>query len=167
MSITVKKNLVEQTIDLEELFGVSFKGKRSLKEAIAERAVEIIKERTQRGEGMRFDSSGRGRPVPSFAPYSKSYSESLDFDAWGKSKRDVNLTLKGDMLELMDLKRQSGETITIGWTDPLENKKAYAHTVGREGDSKVNVPARPFFGLTKSDLKSLVKEFEDEINGED
>jgi phage gpG-like protein len=154
---------VEQTINLEELFGTSFKRKKDLREAIAERAIEIIKDRTQSNVGMKFDASGRGRPVD-FVPYSKKYIDSLEFDAWGKSAKDVNMTLKGDMLELMDIKRQSGDSITIGWTSSLENKKAYAHTVGKEGDSKVNVPSRPFFGLTKSELKSLVKEFEDEVD---
>lgn len=164
MSITVKRNLVEQTINLEELFGTTFKRKKELREAIAERAIQMMQERVEDGVGVKFASNGSARQYDlNSIPYSKEYVNSLDFAAFGKSKGEVNLRLKGDMLELIDIKKQTSDTITLGWTDKLENKKAYAHTVGKSGDSKVTVPARPFFGLTKSDLKQLVREFKSEV----
>lgn len=152
-----KKSRVEQTIDLSEVFGVDFKGLRSLREAIGGAIIEKIKARAESGQGMRFDGE-RGTPVKLKSPYSKSYSKSLDFKVFGKGKSKVNMTLSGDMLGLMDIKKQDGNSITIGWNDETENAKAYNHSVGD------TVPRRPFFGVSKKELEEIKKNFSDEIN---
>lgn len=153
-----KKSKVEQEIDLKEVFGIDFKGLRSLREAIGEAILARIRERTQQEKmGMSFGADGRGRPVSLKKPYSKEYSETLDFKAFGKSRSEVNMTLTGDMLGLMDIKRQDGNSITIGWTDATENAKAYNHSVGD------TVPRRPFFGISKTELQDIKKEFRSEI----
>lgn len=151
------KTNVEQTIDLDEVFGVDFSGMRSLREAIGEAILDRIRTRTQSGDGIKFDGMGRGKPVKLKSPYSKSYSKSLDFKAFGKSRGNVNMTLTGDMLGLMDIKRQSGNSITIGWTDQDENAKAYNHSLGD------TVPSRPFFGISKTELQAIKKDFGSEI----
>jgi len=153
---TFQKNKVEQTIDLEEIFGVDFRGLRSLREAIGEAILARIRERTQSGDGI--TSYGDN---PNFvrlkSPYSKSYAKSIEFQAAGKSKGKVDMTLTGDMLELMDIKKQTGNSLTIGWNDPTENKKAFNHNTGD------TLPRRPFFGISKKELKDIRDEFRDDI----
>ena len=140
-----------------EVFGVDFSGARSLREAIGEAILARIRARTEAGDGMSFDAMGRGRQIKLKSPYSKSYIDSLDFKAFGKKPSQVNMKLTGDMLGLMDIKRQSSNSITIGWTDATENAKAYNHSVGD------TVPRRPFFGVSKSELQDIKREFKSEI----
>lgn len=151
-----KKTKVEQTIDLKEVFGTDFRGMRSLREAIGEAILNRIRERSQSGQGVSF-SGNRARPVTLKTPYSKEYADSLDFKAFGKSRSNVNMTLTGDMLNLMDIKRQNGNSITIGWNDSTENAKAFNHSTGD------TVPRRPFFGVSKTELSDIKKEFKSEI----
>lgn len=152
-----KRTSVEQTIDLKEIFGVDFKGARSLREAIGGAIIEKIRARTAAGDGMSFDGLGRGRKVKLKSPYSKQYIDSLDFKAFGKKPSQVNMSLTGDMLGLMDIKRQDSNSITIGWSDGTENAKAYNHSTGD------TVPRRPFFGVSKAELQEIRREFKSEI----
>lgn len=154
---TFKKSKVKQTINLKDEFGVDFRGMNSLKEAIGGAIIERIRDRAKSGQGMSFGGSGRGTPVKLKSPYSKEYSDSLDFKAFGKSRGNVNMTLTGDMLGLMDVVNIDGNNITIGWTDAEENAKAFNHSVGD------TVPRRPFFGVSKSELQDIKKEFGTEI----
>ena len=153
-----QRTRVEQTIDLQDAFGIDFKGLRSLREAIGEAILSRIRQRTSNGEQIKFDALGRAR-IKSFTEgrYSDEYADTLDFKAFGKSQRNVNMTLTGDMLGLMDIKRQSGNSITIGWTDATENAKAYNHSIGD------TVPERPFFGISKGELEDIKGEFSSEI----
>lgn len=112
-----------------------------LKEAIAQDIIDFIIDRTQSGK----DVEGR-----SFKGYSKEYAESLEFQAFGKSKSEVNLTLSGQMLGTMDLIDTSGDSIIIGWTDAEESAKAFNHQTGD------TVPARPFFGISERDLENEI-----------
>lgn len=153
----ISKRLIEQEIDLEEVFGVDFTGKPALREIIGERIIDYIKTRTENGEGVKFGESGKGTPVKLKSPYSDSYAESPDFKAFGKSRSKVNMRLTGDMLELMDVTKQSSNTITIGWRDTEQIPKAYNHLVGD------TVPERPFFGVTKSEVKELARDLKDEV----
>lgn len=151
------KNKVTQTINLEEAFGISFKGKRSLREAIGGAIIERIQTRTSAGTSMTFSADGAGRTGRLKSPYSKSYAKSDEFKAFGKSKGKVNMTLTGDMLNLMDITKQTGNSITIGWDDTEENNKAFNHSVGD------TVPKRPFFGVSKGELKAIKKDFSKDI----
>lgn len=153
---TFKKTKVKQKINLEEEFGVDFKGRRSLREAIGGAIIERIRKRTEAGQGISF-TGDQGRPVKLKAPYSKTYASTLDFKAAGKSRGNVNMKLTGDMLGLMDIVSQDGNSITIGWSDREENAKAYNHSVGD------TVPKRPFFGVSKKELSEIKREFSDEI----
>ena len=153
---TFKKSKVKQTINLKDEFGVDFRGMNSLKEAIGGAIIERIRKRTSEGTGMSF-SGGSGREVKLKGPYSKEYADSLDFKAFGKSRGKVNMSLTGDMLGLMDVIQVDGNKITIGWEEAEENAKAYNHSVGD------TVPRRPFFGVSKKELKDIKKEFGSEI----
>lgn len=154
---TFKKSKVKQTINLKDEFGVDLRGLNSLKEAIGGAIIERIRSRTQAGQGVSFSAGGSGRPVKLKAPYSKEYADSLDFKAFGKSRGKVDMKLTGDMLGLMDVIQIEGNKITIGWNDSTENAKAYNHSVGD------TVPRRPFFGVSKKELKEIKDEFGDEI----
>lgn len=147
----VKKNRVEQTIELKELFRGVDLSNRDLKEFIGEAIIEYMRERTLSGQGVRFSEDGKGSSV-TFKKYSKAYTESDDFKAFGKSKNEVNLKLTGDMLGLMDIVDVGKDTITIGWNDEDQVPKAFNHITGD------TVPARPFFGVSKSELNELAKE---------
>ena len=152
----VTKRVIEQRIDLEEAFGVDFTGKRNLREIIGERIIEKIRERTESGTGMTIDDSGRGHPSE-FKGYSKEYRESPEFKAFGKSPTGkVNLKLTGDMLELIDIKKQDSNSITIG-VDSDEVLKAYNHQTGD------TVPRRPWFGISKGELMEIVQELKPEV----
>jgi len=154
----ISKKKVSQTINLKDEFGVDFSRKADLREAIGQVILDKIKERTANGEGMKFDSIGRGRAVKLKSPYSKKYAESLDFKAAGKSKNKVNMSLTGDMMELMDITKNKGNEITIGWAaSDDQDAKASNHLLGD------TVPKRPFFGVSKQELKEVKREIKDDI----
>jgi len=156
--IKISKNNVEQTIDLEDLFGVSFKGAPALKEAIGQKIIDRIVQRTEAGDSMTFNSKGDGRVGKLKKPYSKSYVDSTEFKAHGKSKNKVNMKLTGDMLGLLDIKKQSGDSITIGWNKgDGQDAKAFNHSTGD------TVPKRPFFGVNKKELDRIKKGFKSEV----
>ena len=153
----VTKRTVEQTIDLEEMFGINFKGSREMREYIGQVIIDEIRSRTLAGRGVRFDNDVKGEKVKLKSPYSKMYTESMEFKAFGKSKNEVNMTLSGDMLGLMDITKQEGNTITIGWNDDTQTKKAFNHI---KGDT---VPERPFFGISIGEMKSIVKDLRPQV----
>jgi len=154
----VTKRRVSQTINLKDEFGIDFSGKPDLREAVGQAILDKIKQRTSEGKGMRFDSKGRGSKVKLKSPYSKEYAKSLDFRAAGKSKKKVNMKLTGDMMELMDVTKNKGNNITIGWdTGDDQDAKAFNHVTGD------TVPKRPFFGVSKGELKEIKKEIKDDI----
>lgn len=148
--LKLKKNSVEFTVDLKELFGVDFKGNRALREVIGQAIIDRMRERTDQGLAV-------GGKKNLKAPYSKTYAETDEFKAFGKSRSKVDMQLTGDMMGLMDIKKQDGNTITIGWDDPTENAKAYNHNTGD------TVPKRPFFGMTNEELDDVKKEFKSEV----
>ncbi len=153
----VNKNNVEQTINLKDEFGIDFSGRRPLRELIGQAIIDKIRSRTADGQGMRFGRGGSGTPVKLKSPYSKEYSKSLEFRAFGKSRSKVNMSLTGDMMGLMDIKKQTGNTLTVGWDEKEENNKAFNHM---SGDT---VPTRPFFGVSKVELQDIKREFRSDI----
>jgi hypothetical protein len=132
------------------MFGVNLRGQDALKQAIGQKIIDKIQERTQQDgrDGLLGNSSSKG--------YSKQYRNSLDFDAAGKGSK-VNLTLTGDMLETMDVVDISGNEVVIGWQSREEQLKAGNHITGD------TVPKRDFFGLTRSDISEIKSEFAGEI----
>jgi hypothetical protein len=153
----ITKSNIEQEIDLKEIFGVDFRNKRSLKEALAQAIIDKMVSRTESGKGISFGKDGRGRKVKLKSPYSKEYSKSDDFKAFGKSRSNVNLKLTGDMLGSIDVKSVSGNKVRVGITDEEEILKAFNHSTGD------TVPKRPFFGVSKSELLQIKREFGSDI----
>lgn len=146
----IKKSGVYQRFNLKEMFGVDVSKTPELRKAIGQAIIDHILERTENGKAI-------GGNVDLKSPYSDEYAKSVGFKAAGKSKGDVNMTLNGDMLGLMDIIDESPNTITIGWVDEKENLKAYNHNVGD------TVPKRPFFGLNKSEIRAIAKKFKPEV----
>lgn len=153
----ISKRKISQTINLKEEFGINFRGRDALKTALGQAIIDKIRARTESGEGVKFDSRGRGRSTKLKSPYSEAYAKSDEFKAFGKSKTKVNMKLTGDMLGLMDITKIDGNKLEIGWDDREETLKAYNHLTGD------TVPQRPFFGISKSELKEIKKEFGREI----
>jgi hypothetical protein len=138
----ISKKNIYQKINLKELFGVDFGNDTDLKEYIGQLIIERIRQRTESGVDIDGDA---------FKGYSKAYKESLPFKAFGKSE-DVNMTLSGDMLGLMDIIDESRNVITIGWSDETNKLKAANHNGG------YTLPKRQFFGVNEKELRQIVKE---------
>jgi hypothetical protein len=152
--VKASQSKVSQTINLQELLGVSFKGETGFRRSVAQAVIDYILERTDKNissTGEKFES-----------PYSDVYANSEEFKLAGKSKRNVNLELTGQMKASIDLISDTPNTITIGITGE-QAKKGYNHQVGD------TVPPRPFIGFQSESevnkLKALLtKQFADEIN---
>jgi len=151
--LTFQESRVEQKINLRDLFGAE--PSEAIKERFGQEVIDQIAKRTKSGIGMSFSSSGAGFQTDlQRIPYSKSYKESQAFKAFGK-RNNVNLTLTGDMLGLLEIKDIDDESITIGWSDSTENAKAFNHSVGD------TLPKRPFFGVSNGELELLKTKFKD------
>ncbi|MFO0447763.1 MAG: hypothetical protein ACK52I_03575 [Pseudomonadota bacterium] len=148
----VSLSKIEQEIDLKEFFDADLAESRGIKEAIAQAVIDKIVERTEGGEGLRFSSNGAATPIKLKSPYSKMYAESLEFKAAGKSKNKVNMTLSGDMLAGIDVGSVEGNKIKIYIRDD-QVPKAFNHLTGD------TVPARPFFGISKSEMEDIASKF--------
>lgn len=147
--LNLTKRDVSQTINLEEMFGVSFQGEKALRMAIAQKVIDYIVKRTQEGK----DISGKN-----LAKYHPDYVASAEFELAGKSKNEVNMTLTGNMLAQLDMLSDSPNTIRIGWDDNNEILKAYNHNIGD------TVTKREFFGITSKEAKEVIlEEFEKDI----
>lgn len=146
----VSKKTIEQVIDLGEIFGVDATDAPALKESLAQAIIDYIVERTQSGKAY-----GGGKLK---SPYSPEYVKSREFKAAGKSAGEVDLELTGDMLASIGVLSTSGNKIKIGITDELQVLKAYNHQTGD------TVPARPFFGVTKTDLDQIGDDFSSDFD---
>lgn len=125
------------------------------REGLAFDVLEFIRNRTEKGK----DKNNR-----SFKKYSTAYTESLDFSIAGKSKKP-NLKLSGDMLDDMDLLSHKKGSILIGYENGSENNaKADGNITGSYGRPSGNSKhARDFLGITKKDLKKVIKVYDDEV----
>lgn len=122
--------------------------KPSQRKELADLIIEHIVDRTQRG----LDKDGR-----KFGPYSKAYTESLDFKNAGKRKGKVDLTLSGDMLAALSLLNEKKGALTVGYERGAEeNGRVEGLRTGDYGGNRG--PVRDFLGLKRSKIKELVKE---------
>lgn len=140
--LTLSKTAVSQSIDLEDILGVSFTGERALRQSIAQLVIDHMKARTQE---KNVDVDGKA-----FAPYSKAYKDSTVFKLLKGADGDVNLTLTQNMIGDLDLLGETENTIRVGFSDAKEILKAYNHNTGD------TVPKRQFFGVTKKEVQELV-----------
>lgn len=144
---TISKTKISQTINLQDEFGVDFKGKKSLKLKIGQLLIDRMLNRTAKGK----DINGSN-----FTKYSKSYKSSANFEKYGKTST-VNMELKGDMLDDVDLKNITANTLDISITDRLQKLKAFNHITGD------TLPTRDFFGVNKKDIKAVKSDLKDEL----
>lgn len=157
----ITKSRAEQKINLRELFGVSLKDAPALKQAIGQKIIDRIVTRTESGRGIAFNDSGKATNLKLRSPYSKEYADSTEFKAAGKSRGDVNMTLTGDMLGLLDIIDVTDDTITIGWDDDEQIQKVHGHQTGKSG--KVPKMKRPFFGVSKTELLKIKADMNSDV----
>jgi hypothetical protein len=123
------------------------------REEIAFEILEYIRNRTAEGKAI----GGRKR----FPPYSKAYQESLEFKIAGKGTTP-DLKLSGDMLDAMDLLSHSKGSLLLGFENGSEeNGRAEGNQLGTYGQKSPNSKkARPFLGVTETELKRIIAEYE-------
>lgn len=157
--MTQTKEKVSQKFDLEEIFGVDLSGRPDLKEEFGQAVIDKILERTESG----LKRGGKGN----LAAYSKSYKDSAQFEQFGKSST-VNMDLKGDMLDALDIVSSSGNEVEVGFNGTLQNAKAYGHLSGMKGHKVLagKTPKRPFFGLTRNEVEEIKSQFVDELESQ-
>lgn len=157
-TIKISLDEISQEIDLEKLTGVSFENDPELKREIGQAMIDFMKSRIEDN-----NAGYGGQKLKS--PYSKSYSESLDFQAAGKSDGDVNMTLSGDMLGSIDLVDETDSGFKIDINDPDVIPRAYGHMTGFEGhpNKKMSKYKRQFFGLSEDEQKQIIKDFSSDI----
>lgn len=131
-------------VNLDELLGFVVPNNSSLRQAIGQAIIDKIRDRT---------ADNIGADGKRFKNYSKTYAESIEFLAYGKSKGDPNLKQSGDMLGFMDIIDESKNKIVIGWDDSDESAKAHGHITGNVGVK------RDFLGLTDKEVKELRSEW--------
>lgn len=144
--------LVEQRIDLGELFGTN-----SLPESFLNRVGQEIIDRMI--DRIKDGNSVHGK---GFKSYDEDYIDSDEFKAYGKSRNNVNMRLTGDMLNLIDIKAVEGTTIVIGWNDQESNDKAHGHMTGFQGKGT----KREFFGANQKLLEEIRDEFSDDVDNQ-
>lgn len=146
----ITKKEVSQKFNLSEIFERDFRNDPELRDFVGQAIIDKIIDRTESGKGIGGNKSLK-------KPYSKSYSESQEFIDNGKSRNSIDMTLTGSMLDDIDIVDKTTNTIKIGFTEELETLKAYNHNIGD------TVPKRPFFGLSKSEVKQIKKELKNKV----
>lgn len=118
-------------------------------------ALEVLDRIIERTKKENLDRNNR-----KFTPYSKSYSESLDFNIAGKSKNSVDLTMTGDMLSSLKVLKVRKGAIEIGYEkgDPI-NGKVEGNRLGTYGNQKPVTKPRDFLGIHKDDLRKIYENY--------
>ena len=135
-------------MNLKTLFGKDLRNDNDLRDQLAQAVIDKIIERTEKGKDI------NGEP---FEKYSTKYKQSDEFKDFGKTSK-VDMTLRGRMLDDVDIISETTNTVKIGFTDELETKKAYRHNSGDKGMTK-----RQFFGVTEKEVNAIKKEFASEL----
>lgn len=150
--LIVEEDIVAQEFDLESITGKDFSSDGSLLNKVGQSIIEYIVKRASDNKGI------GGKALKS--PYSKEYTKTTEFKLHGKSAKDVNMKLTGDMLGAISILDTQDSLITVGIED--ENApKAHGHMTGKNGE----VPAmkREFFGLTKKELSEVLSKYKSDI----
>ena len=129
------------------MFGQRVPDSEAFRQGVGQAIIDRIRSRTD---------DNIDRKSKRFKSYSKAYASTLEFKAAGKSVGNPNLRLTGDMLGLMDVVSTGRSTITIGWDEGDENKKAHGHITGSDPGPKVR---RDFFGLPEKDYDQIATGF--------
>lgn len=131
-------------------FDIDLKGYTPLeREAIAIEVINKIVKRTQSG----VDKEGN-----SFPGYTKEYEKQKKKIT---SAGTVNLTLTEDMLDSLQILKNSSGKVTIGYEKgSVENAKADGNIRGTYGQNRANSSkARDFLGISESELSTILKKY--------
>lgn len=139
---TLEKNKVEQRIDLSEFSDVELGEFQKLQ--VGQALIDRIVERSESGR----DVNGKRFPA-----YSKEYKQSEDFERYGKTPSERDMTLRGNMLEGIDLEI-SGNDLVIKMEDD-QAPKAHGNITGQEGKWGYE---RDFFGVTDRDVRKALRD---------
>jgi hypothetical protein len=150
LKLNLSQSEVSQEFDLVEIFGQEVTPDVAL--AFGQALIDRMIDRTNSNQKL-----GGGPFSGKASTYSESYAESLEFKAAGKSINDVNMELSGGMKSDVDILEASPTFLKIGLRDETETKKAYNHQVGD------TLPARPWFGVTKSEVDDIKGDFESQL----
>ena len=139
---------ISQTINLKKAFGVPIED-RSLRQEIGQFFIDTILDRTEKSRQV------DGSAMPK---YSKEYKDSEEFELYGKSPSERNMTLTGDMLLSLDVLNDSESKIILGFKDDEQRAKAAGHQggYGPNGSSKAK---RAFFGITDKEIQKAKEKF--------
>lgn len=138
-------------IDLNKLFDAEVPDNTKFRQAVGQEIIDIIIERTKKQKYLNAGADGE---------YSEEYVDSIEFQAFGKNKNKVNLTQSGDMLNLLDVVKETPGAIQLGWTDGLNQKKAANHN----GGIGEHTPKREFLGLTGKEEDKIKKIFKPQLD---
>lgn len=158
---TETKEEIKQVIDLNKVLRTDLSGEPGLVIEMGQFLIDQIVERTLNGRDVRgapfkFNKFRGDKKNPANGSYSKAYTDSLEFQAFGKSPSLVNMQLTGLMLSSIDLADVSGGSVTI-LGQPDQVLKMFNHQTGD------TVPHRPFFGVTNNEINSLKSRFRDDL----
>jgi hypothetical protein len=149
MSVRLNKSRASFSLDVNLLDAFGSEVSEDVALSFGQAVIDTILDRTSDNK-----SSNGGR----FKNYSEEYSESLVFQAYGKTRNDPNLELTGEMLSSVDILEVTPTRLKIGFRDETQRAKAYNHHTGD------TVPARPFFNISQSELSDLVERFKPEVD---
>ena len=123
--------------------------------AIARDIIEHVRQRTKagKGEGNKNWSGSAGR-------YSKSYEKSLEFKLKSDKSGTVNLTLSGDMLTAIEMRKSQRGKIQIGIPfGAQEWGRAKGNILGSYGGSPNSSKARPFLNVSKEEVSKILAKY--------
>lgn len=117
----------------------------SEREAIAQEIIDAIVTRTENG----LDKNNER-----FAKYSKAYIKE-------KGQSNVDLTFSGDMLASIELLQNSNGKLRIGYSRDYDGLgKLEGNILSTYGQSKPVTKPRDFLGITDSDLRSILNNYQ-------
>jgi hypothetical protein len=132
--------------------------------SLADDIIEYMRNRTEKG----YDKNDN--PFPDYSPYyaggyvtkngkKVKVQPSFEFRVAGKKKHPVNLTLLGDMLQAIELVKESEGQLVIGYTDKEENAKAEGNILGSYGKKPNKKKARDFLGIDPDKVDQLAEQY--------
>lgn len=153
--LNLSEEKVSQKINLDEAFGVDLSRNEALKQRIAQAMIDRIIERSESGKSI--------HNKPMRPKYSKEYKNSKEYELYGKTGK-VNVKLKGDMLNDVDIISTRGNNIEFG-LEGRQAVKGFAHQTGYDGHPSIpnGKYKREWFGVNKKELNDIKKEFKNEL----
>ena len=121
------------------------------RDILSEEAIAYMVERTRRGGGVNASGTKRKK----FPAYTKEYKKI-------KGQSNVDLSFSSKMLDALDVLSHKKGSMLIGFENgSKENDKAEGNITGSYGRSANPSKARNFLGLTKSEIKALVRDYKE------